>query len=226
MTRPDMSIKVERKLHDMRIAGIIFRIDAEKIKRRTSVSEENKVIDEVNTSGVVEQPVGVEEIPPVKTEAIPPVNTEPTHPVQPPVEPAQKLEDYYKETAEDRAAEEEYEQVVKDPQNRKEKIDQIKSIFHRSGEKKFSREEVILSKIRPEDMLEYLTLEQRRLECLQKARQSRNEKLLKVLQLAAILAAIVSVVALLKDNPVVLVNILYMLGIVAAIWIWKNPGKK
>ena len=48
---------------DMRIAGIIFRIDAEKIKRRTSVSEENKVIDEVNTSGVVEQPVGVEEIP-------------------------------------------------------------------------------------------------------------------------------------------------------------------
>ena len=104
----------------MRIAGIIFRIDAEKIKRRTSVSEENKVIDEVNTSGVVEQPVDAEEIPPVKTEAIPPVNTEPTHPVQPPVEPAQKLEDYYKETAEDRVAEEEYEQAVKDPQNRKE----------------------------------------------------------------------------------------------------------
>ena len=187
------------------------------------MSEENKVIDEVNTSGVVVQPVDAEEIPPVETEAIPPVNTEPTHPVQPPVEPAQKLEDYYKETAEDRAAEEEYEQAVKDPQNRKEKINQIKSIFHRSGEKKFSREEVILSKIRPEDML---TLEQRRLECLQKARQSRNEKLLKVLQLAAILAAIVAVVALLKDNPVVLVNILYMLGIVAAIWIWKNPGKK
>ncbi len=97
------------------------------------MSEENKVIDEVNTSGVVEQPVDAEEIPPVKTEAIPPVNTEPTHPVQPPVEPAQKLEDYYKETAEDRVAEEEYEQAVKDPQNRKEKIDQIKSIFHRSG---------------------------------------------------------------------------------------------
>ena len=45
---------------DMRIAGIIFRIDAEKIKRRTSVSEENKVIDEVNTSGVVEQPADAE----------------------------------------------------------------------------------------------------------------------------------------------------------------------
>ena len=190
------------------------------------MSEENKVIDEVNTSEVVEQPVDAEEIQPVEKEEIPPVNTVPAQPVQPPVEPAQKLEDYYKETAEDRVAEEEYEQAVKDPQNRKEKIDQIKSIFHRSGEKKFSREEVILSKIRPEDMLEYLTLEQRRLECLQKARQSRNEKLLKVLQLAAILAAIVSVVALLKDNPVVLVNFLYMLGIVAAIWIWKNPGKK
>ena len=82
------------------------------------MSEENKVIDEVNTSGVVEQPVDAEEIPPVKTEAIPPVNTEPTHPVQPPVEPAQKLEDYYKETAEDRAAEEEYEQVVKEPEGK------------------------------------------------------------------------------------------------------------
>ena len=102
------------------------------------MSEENKVIDKVNTSEIVEQLV--------ETEAIPPLNTEPTHPVQPPVEPAQKLEDYYKETAEDRVAEEEYEQAVKDPQNRKEKIDQIKSIFHRSGEKKFSREEVILSK--------------------------------------------------------------------------------
>ena len=55
------------------------------------MSEENKVIDEVNTSGVVVQPVDAEEIPPVETEAIPPVNTEPTHPVQPPVEPAQKL---------------------------------------------------------------------------------------------------------------------------------------
>ena len=101
------------------------------------MSEENKVIDEVNTSGVVEQPVDAEEIPPVETEAIPPVNTESTHPVQPPVEPAQKLEDYYKETAEDRVAEEEYEQAVKDPQNRKEKIDQIKSSFPPQWERSF-----------------------------------------------------------------------------------------
>ena len=56
------------------------------------MSEENKVIDKVNTSEIVEQPVDAEEIPPVKTEEIPPVNTEPTQPVQPPVEPAQKLE--------------------------------------------------------------------------------------------------------------------------------------
>ena len=64
------------------------------------------------------------------------------------------------------------------------------------------------------------------MKCLQKARKRWNEQLIKVLQLAEILAVIVAVVALLKDNPVVLVNILYMLGIVAAIWIWKNPGKK
>ena len=50
------------------------------------MSEENKVIDKVNTSEIVEQPVDAEEIPPVKTEAIPPVNTEPTHPLQPPVD--------------------------------------------------------------------------------------------------------------------------------------------
>ena len=34
------------------------------------MSEENKVIDKVNTSEIVEQPVDAEEIPPVKTEAI------------------------------------------------------------------------------------------------------------------------------------------------------------
>ena len=102
------------------------------------MSEENKVIDEVNTSGVVEQPVDAEEIPPVKTEAIPPVNTEPTHPVQPPVEPAQKLEDYYKETAEDRVAEEEYEQAVKDPQNRKERSIRSRVFSTAVGRRSFS----------------------------------------------------------------------------------------
>lgn len=56
------------------------------------MSEENKVIDEVNTSEVVEQTVDAEEIQPVETEEIPPVNTVPAQPVQPPVEPAQKLE--------------------------------------------------------------------------------------------------------------------------------------
>ena len=183
------------------------------------MSEENKVIDEVKELKVEEIPL-VEQA--TKAEEIPPVHVE----EQQTVEPVQKLEDLTKETAADQAAESEYEETVKDPQERKEKIEQIKSLFHRSGEKKFSREEVILSKIREEDMLEYLTLEQRRLECLQKARQSRNEKLIKVFQLVAILAAIVAVVALLKDNPVVLVNILYILGIVVAIWIWKNPGKK
>ena len=39
------------------------------------MSEENKVIDKVNTSEIVEQLV--------ETEAIPPLNTEPTHPLQP-----------------------------------------------------------------------------------------------------------------------------------------------
>lgn len=178
------------------------------------MSEENKT-EEVKEAEETQEPV-------VETESAP--RTEAVEKVE--KEPESKLENLNTETPADRVAEAEYEEAVKDPQDRKEKIEHIKGLFHRSGEKKFSREEVILSKIREEDMLEYLTLEQRRLECLQKARQSRNEKLIKVFQLVAILASIVAVVALLKDNPVVLVNILYILGIVVAIWIWKNPGKK
>lgn len=132
---------------------------------------------------------------------------------------------YEKESAEDRAAEKEYTEAVKDPEDRSEKIKQIKNLFTHSTRRKFSREEVILSRISDDQLMEYLTLEQRRQECLQKARESRNEKLLLGFQLAAVLCAIVGVVWLLKDNPVVLVNILYIIGIVIAIWIWKNPGK-
>ena len=155
-------------------------------------------------------------------EAAPVQNTVPVMP-----EMAEKTEHttYEKETAEDRAAENEYTEAVKDPKDRSEKIKQIKNLFTHSTRRRFSREEVILSRISDDQLMEYLTLEQRRLESLQKARESRNEKLLVVFQLAAVLLAIVGVVALLKDNPVVLVNILYIIGIVIAIWIWKNPGK-
>lgn len=132
---------------------------------------------------------------------------------------------YEKESAEDQSAEKEYTEAVKDPEERSEKIKQIKNLFTHSTRRKFSREEVILSRISDDQLMEYLTLEQRRQECLQKARESRNEKLLLGFQLAAVLCAIVGVVWLLKDNPVVLVNILYIIGIVIAIWIWKNPGK-
>ena len=129
------------------------------------------------------------------------------------------------QSEEDRAAEKEYTEAVKDPEDRSEKIKQIKNLFTHSTRRKFSREEIILSRISDDQLMEYLTLEQRRQECLQKARESRNEKLLLGFQLAAVLCAIVGVVWLLKDNPVVLVNILYIIGIVIAIWIWKNPGK-
>lgn len=142
-------------------------------------------------------------------------------------ETAKKMENtaYEKENAADRAAEKEYTEAVKDPEDRSEKIKQIKNLFTHSTRRKFSREEIILSRISDDQLMEYLTLEQRRQECLQKARESRNEKLLLGFQLAAVLCAIVGVVWLLKDNPVVLVNILYIIGIVIAIWIWKNPGK-
>ena len=40
------------------------------------------------------------------------------------------------------------------------------------------------------------------------------------------LAAIVIVVFLLRDNPTVLVNILYIVGIIIVLWILKGPHEK
>ena len=38
-----------------------------------------------------------------------------------------------------------------------------------------------------------------------------------------LLAAVIIVMFLLRENPTVMVNILYIIAIIAALWIWKNP---
>ena len=98
----------------------------------------------------------------------------------------------------------------------------------RSGrtERAFSREEWILTHIGDENLMEYLELEQKREELLQKTRESRQKRIFSAFQLAVSLAAVVTVIWLLRDNPTVMVNILYIIGIVFAIWIWKNPRSK
>lgn len=96
----------------------------------------------------------------------------------------------------------------------------------RSSEADFSRDQWILSRIDDAHMMEYLTLEQRRFEQIQTAKEKRERRIFTAFRLLISLAAIVAVVYLLRDNPTVLVNILYIAGILAAIWFLKNPRDK
>lgn len=92
--------------------------------------------------------------------------------------------------------------------------------FTREG--KYIREQAVLSRIDDEHLMDYLLLEQKRYENEQKFRDERGKRILSAFQLAVSLAAIVAVIGFLKDEPTVLVNILYIIGIVAAIWLWRT----
>lgn len=91
-----------------------------------------------------------------------------------------------------------------------------------TGEAKYIREQAVLSRIDNEHLMDYLLLEQKRYESEQKHRDERGKRILSAFQLAVSLAAIVAVIGFLKDEPTVLVNILYIIGIIAAIWLWKS----
>lgn len=89
-----------------------------------------------------------------------------------------------------------------------------------------TRDRWILSRIDNAHLMEYLTLEQKRFEQQQAAKETREKRLFTAFRLTISLAAIVAIVYLLKDNPTILVNILYIAGILAAIWFLKNPKDK
>lgn len=99
-------------------------------------------------------------------------------------------------------------------------------IHMRKNMEDFTREDWILSRIPEEDLMEYLTMEQKKSEMLQKAKEVKEKRIFTTLQIAISMSAIVGVVALLKDNPTVLVNILYITGIVIALWIWRGKQDK
>lgn len=102
-----------------------------------------------------------------------------------------------------------------------------KRFFHlRSANDEESRDKMILSRIKDEDLMEYLALEQRRLEFLQQAKEAKEKRILIAFQLLISLAAIVGITYLLQDNPTILISILYIVGIVAALNVWKNPHDK
>ena len=90
----------------------------------------------------------------------------------------------------------------------------------------FSREQWILTHIGDENLLEYLKMEHRREEERQNAKDMRQKRILSAFQLTISLAAVIAVIFLLRDNPTVMVNILYIIAIIAALWIWKHPGQK
>ena len=90
----------------------------------------------------------------------------------------------------------------------------------------FSRDQWILSHIKDEDLMEYLRLEQHRMELLQQAKEKREKRIFTLVQLLLSLAAVIAVTYLLKDNPTILLSILYIVGIIGAFWIMKNPKNK
>ncbi len=102
-----------------------------------------------------------------------------------------------------------------------------RGLFRRNREEAhFLRDKWILSRIRDEDLMEYLILEQKRNEQLQRARDIREKRIISAFKLSVSLAAGVAVVYLLKDNPTIFVNILYIGGILGGFWFWKNSHEK
>lgn len=90
----------------------------------------------------------------------------------------------------------------------------------------FSRDQWILSHIKEDDLMEYLRLEQQRQEFLQQVKEKREKRIFTLIQLLLSLTAVIAVTYLLKDNPTILLSILYIVGIIGAFWIMKNPKDK
>ena len=77
-------------------------------------------------------------------------------------------------------------------------------------------------KISDEDLMEYLRMEQKRKELLQQAKEVREKRFWTTFQLFICLLSVILVIYFLKDNPVILVTILYTVGILTALRIWSK----
>lgn len=102
-----------------------------------------------------------------------------------------------------------------------------KKRFHfGKDDKEFFRDKWILARISDENLMDYLTLEQKRNELQQQAKDIKEKRIFKAFIITVVLAAIVTIIYLLRDNPTILVNILYIAGITAALWFWKKSKDK
>lgn len=134
-------------------------------------------------------------------------------------------EEHIEEKAQKKYISEAMEDSMWEPESFREKP-RKRSFFNRNKEEQFSRDKWILSRIRDEDLMEYLILEQKRNEQLQEARDIREKRIISAFMLTVSLAAGVGVVYLLKDNPIIFVNILYIGGLLGGLWFWKNHREK
>ena len=94
--------------------------------------------------------------------------------------------------------------------------------IHSRREARLVRDESILSRIPDKDLMEYLKLEQKRLESQQHAREIREKRIWIAFQMTIALIAAVLVIYFLKDSPAILISILYTAGLLIAFNIWNK----
>ena len=94
--------------------------------------------------------------------------------------------------------------------------------IHSRREARLVRDEIILSRIPVKDLMEYLKLEQKRLESQQHAREIREKRIWIAFQMTIALIAAVLVIYFLKDSPAILISILYTAGLLIAFNIWNK----
>ena len=115
-----------------------------------------------------------------------------------------------------------YEQQEKSRSKDEHPFREFFSNFRSKRKIEMNRDEQILSRISDEDLMEYLRMEQKRMDLLQQAKEVREKRFWTTFQLAICLLSVILVIYFLKDNPVILVTILYTLGILAALRIWSK----
>lgn len=102
----------------------------------------------------------------------------------------------------------------------------FKHFFHSHKEDGYYlRDKWILERIRDEDLMEYLLLEQKRNEQFQNMKNIHEKRITATVQLTFSLTAGVIIVYLLKDNPTILISIIYISGFLGIIWFWKSHVK-
>ena len=94
--------------------------------------------------------------------------------------------------------------------------------IHSRREARLVRDEIILSRMPDKDLMEYLKLEQKRLESQQHAREIREKRIWIAFQMTIALIAAVLVIYFLKDSPAILISILYTAGLLIAFNIWNK----